>query len=633
MSIIETIGLAKDFGGEPVFSGVNLAVEPGRKIAVVGRNGSGKTTLVRILAGLDDDYKGTVRVAKGARVAYVPQKGFEFLPGETALDFACRDAYAMRAELERLADIMASGAGPEAQAAYGAYARLREPYDAMDGDAAEENAGRLLERVGLGSRTEVEASLLSGGERNVLALVKALARRPELLILDEPGNHLDLAGLAWLEEFIAGLPYAVLMVSHDRRMLDRVADEVLEVEGGRVTRYKGNYSAYRLEKLRSAAGQGQEWQADRKRVERLEALVRRFAEIARSRPDPAWGKRLRARRSQLERVKAEATERPDIGDRDARVSFAGEASKADLAVAVEGYSKAWDGVELISASSFTILNGERVALVGPNGSGKTSFLRDLVGRGSWDDPVLRVGPSMRVGYCAQHQETFDPAATVEESFLKILPTRREVQSHLSTFLFGYDDLDKKISSLSGGELNRLQMARASALKANFLVLDEPTNHLDIPMREAVEDALDGFEGTVLVVSHDRYFLDKVAERVVFIEDRRFIEYEGSFAEWWRDLGRPASSGEKAGKRAVGLEGRGRAVATGGGTADGGAAESRAMESRALEDAINAMERQKEEYERKIAGAFDRREFKLAKELAAELERHNARLDGLWRRME
>lgn len=621
MAIMEIIGLSKDFGGTPILKNVSLTIEPGEKVALVGRNGCGKTTLLRVAMGLDDDYKGVVRAAPGARLAYVRQKAPDFLPCESAAAYVCRDALERRAELERLAETMAGANERAAAEALARYAALREAYDDDGGDAAEEAADRLLQKAGLGHRADAAAETLSGGEKNVLALVRAVRRMPDLLVLDEPGNHLDMAGLAWLEDFIATLPCAVLLVSHDRRMLDRVATSVLELETGGLTRYAGTYSAYRLARLKQAAGQGQDWQADRKRIERLEALVRRFADIARSRPDPAWGKRLRAKRSQLERVRAEATERPDLGDRDARVSFLGEASKADLALRIDGYAKAYGGRVILEPSGFTVMNGERVALVGPNGSGKTSLVRDIVEFGSWDDERLRVGPSMVVGYCAQAQEVFDPGRTVEEEFLKLLPTRKDALAHLGRFLFSWDDLDKRISSLSGGELNRLQLARASAMRANFLILDEPTNHLDIPTREAVEDALADFDGTVLVVSHDRYFIEKVAERIVFIDRRRLVEYEGGFAEYWRDVG---SAGLSAGRRSTprGLEGRGRSTASSGASRGSG-------ESEGLEQRIEAMEREKERLERASATAFDERDFKRAKAVAAELERHNAVLKKLW----
>ena len=313
--------------------------------------------------------------------------------------------------------------------------------------------------------------------------------------------------------------------------------------------------------------------------------------------------------------------RSDIGNLDAAVSFLGEASKADLALTVKAYEKAYSNVSVLESSSFTILNGERVALVGPNGSGKTSFIRDLVTQGSWDSRELRIGPSMIVGYCAQHQDVFDASETLEDAFLKILPTRKEVFSHVGKFLFGYDDLAKRIGSLSGGELNRLQLARASALKANFLVLDEPTNHLDIPTREAVEEALADFEGTVLVVSHDRYFLEKVADRVIFIANKHLSEYEGGFAEYWRDIGSQSGSGSLKTGTAK-LTNRGKAVNRT--TSLGGSDLDIATETR-----IEAMEKQKEALEKRISECFARRDFKVAKGLANELAKHNSRLAELW----
>ncbi len=624
MAIIRVSGLSRDFGGDPILKNIELGIETGKKYGLVGRNGCGKTTLLKILAGIDDDYRGQLAIMPHARIVYVPQMAPDFSEGETCFDFLCRDIDALQAKLDALAEAMGNPDKRASSAAMRDYAAVRESFDAVDGDNARENADRLLARVGLAGKGENPAGSLSGGEKNIVSLARALLLRPDLLILDEPGNHLDTAGLAWLEEFLAGLPHAVLVVSHDRRLLDKVAEIILELDKAELTEWTGNYSSYRLQKLRNAAAQGRQWQADKRHVERLEEMVRRFAEIARSRADPAWGKRLRAGRSKLERVREEATERPDIGNRDAKVTFLGDASRADIALVVDGYSKAFGETVLFSGASFNVLNGERVALVGRNGCGKTSFLRDMIRDGSWDNAVLKVGPSMRLGYCSQHQELFDPDKTIEDEFLKLLPNSREVLGHLGKFLFDYNDLTKKISQLSGGELNRLQLARASAVKANFLVLDEPTNHLDIPTREAVEDALADFEGTVLVVSHDRYFLDKIAERVVFIDDRKFVEYEGNFGEYWRDIGsRQAAGGSQKAK----LEDRSRYV-------KGKALDPEIKSSlHALEEKINEMERGKEAYEKKMERAFDARDYELARDLAKKLEEHNKRLGDLWGKLD
>lgn len=630
MPLLEARKLSKDFGSSPLFSALDLSIEPGDKLALIGSNGCGKSTLIRVLLGLDDDYHGSVLRQNGLRTGYVPQKiPMEDL-NQSVLSFVLSEVYAMRTALEEQAVAMADPDPIRAARAMNNYARLREQYDALDGDQAEERASRMLERAGLKGLAANHLTSLSGGEQNVLALVKAMQGLPELLVLDEPGNHLDVHGLAWLEDFLAGLPCAVLMVSHDRRMLDQVATAVLELDKGRLSRYTGNYSAYRLAKLRGAASQGQAWQADRVRLERLEALVKKFEQIARARPDPAWGKRLRARRHQLERVKAQATERPDLGASGAKVSFSGEASRADLALSVSGYEKRYGQRELLSDCTFSILNGERVALVGPNGSGKTSFIRDLIESGSWDNPVIRVGPSMVLGYCAQDQSVFCPESTIEDEFLKILPTKAEVRKLLSGFGFGYQELDKEIVRLSGGELNRLQLARAAALKANFLVLDEPTNHLDIATREAFEEALEAFEGTILLVSHDRYLLDKVAGRVIFIDGKHIVEYEGSFAEWWRDLGRPRI--ERASAYSTGLDRRSQSLHSSKAPPGQQLARQPDNASAELEQTIAIMERQREDMERSIAQAIEARRFAQAKQLSGALEAHSRRLDDLWNKL-
>lgn len=632
--LLEAKNIRKDYCGTPVLVDASLCIEAGEKVALVGANGAGKSTLLRILIGEDEDYSGTVALRPGATVAYVPQYFPDF--SGTAAEYVAAEALRLRDGLRRAEEALASAAEGDLPRLLERYGELREEYDRMDGDGAEERARRYLSSLGLSRVADTPTEALSGGELNALALGRSLLTKSELLILDEPGNHLDAWGLAWLENFLAGIPQAVLVVSHNRYLLDRCVRRVVELEDGRTSSYAGGWSAYRREKLQRSAAQGMDWQADRKRLERLEALVARFEAIARARPDPAWGKRLRARRTQLERVRAEATEKPRVDGRRIEADFSVEASRADIAVSVAGYTRtvpdpAAPGGEriLFRDADLLIRTGERVALIGPNGSGKTTFLTDLVLRGSWDDRTLRIGPSLKVGWCAQHQETFDPERTIKEEFLRLGPSAEDaVVATLGRFLFPRETLNTKIGALSGGERNRLQLARATIIGADFLVLDEPTNHLDIPAREAIEEALADFKGTLLVVSHDRWFLDRLVDRVVEIDEGGFTSWEGNFSEFWFRSGaasRRGVSGARGGA-AAGIEGRGAALRRAGAEKRSGPP---AREEAVLIARIEALEAEAGELERRAAAALEAGDYRAARREGTELEGLRRTLDRLY----
>ena len=525
--------VSSHYGTQIVLDGVSLEIDEGEKLGLIGRNGSGKTTLLRLMAGQLQPTAGSVIVPRSTTVGYVPQ----YIDGGadgTALDFLLADYHRIVDELRCAERSLESAAETDLKSTLNAYQRARDAYDRMDGDQFTREAESTLASMGLGGKETQAVKYLSGGEQNVLSLTRALLSKPDLLILDEPGNHLDFNGLAWLEDFLTRFRGAVLIVSHNRYLLDRVAGGILELEHGHLTTYKGNYSAYRAQRLQQLLSQQSDYIANQKRLARLEALVQRFAQIARSSNDSAWGRRLRARRSQLDRERRQAVERPEMDTSSIHAQFHSAPTQANVAVHVRSYTRGYGDDLLFDDTEMEVAGGETVALVGANGSGKSTLLRDIVERGHWDSEHIRVGPSMKIGYSAQQQETLDDDHTVVEELLDVAPmTNRAAFNLLSTLMFDREELNKRVGDLSGGERNRLQIARLMALKPNLLILDEPTNHMDIPSQEAVEEALEDFQGTLLIVSHDRYFLDKLAQRVVEIRDRKLVSHHGNFSEFWR----------------------------------------------------------------------------------------------------
>ena len=609
--------IAKHYGAQTVLQSVSFKVSSSQKLGLIGPNGSGKTTMLRILLGQEPPSDGTAFLSRGVRVGYVPQY-VEYDEHDTVLECILAEHRRLTTVLHEQEKRLAQASDAEMDRALRAYQRARDDYDRIEGDRFPQRARAMLDALGLAGRGEQKIGALSGGEKNVLSLTQALLAEPDLLVLDEPANHLDYLGIAWLEDFLTKFKGAVLIVSHNRYLLDRVVEGILQFDGGGVRYYEGGYSTYRTTRLRELLAQQSDYIANRKRLAQLEALVKKFAQIARTHSDPKWGKRLRARRKQLEREKKQAVEKPILGPSSIRADFATEKTRANVALQVRGYSKAFGDLKLFEQVDLDISCGERVALVGPNGCGKTTLLRDIVQHGAWEHPVIRIGPSLRVGYGAQEQEVLRGDRTLLEEIMATAPmTRKEASALSARFLFGPDDFQKRVADLSGGERNRLQLARLMVLKPNFLILDEPTNHLDIPAREAVEEALDGFEGTILVVSHDRYFLDKIVHRVVEVRDRQLVSYSGNFTDFWyaqkeampRAVGR-ISKRRKDRERRRPERDLGKALA-------------------ALEQRIAEVEQQKIALERRVADSFARRDHREGRRATRQLEQLKTQLDDLY----
>ena len=625
MELLRFQNVVKDYGHVAVLQDVSFKVTSGQKLGLVGPNGSGKTSILRMLVGEEPTSGGIIRRAPRLKVGYVPQR-VEHDGRATVIDTVLREHDELERALRGAEERLASASSSELSFAEQEYEKALEAYQQVGGDRVPSQAIGMLDSLGLAGRSEELVGTLSGGEKNVLSLVRALLAGPELLLLDEPANHLDFEGLDWLEGFLASYRGAALIVSHNRYLLDRVVGQILHLEGGRVRQYAGNYTAYRSTLLREKISQGRDYVVNQRRLAQLEELVKRFEVMAHRTGDSSWGKRLRARRSQLSRERAQAVEKPTEEASSMRPRIDAEVSHADVALQVRGYSKAFGDLVLLEDAELDISAGERVALIGPNGSGKTTFIRDLMAVGAWDHPIIRVGPSLTVGYCGQEQEVLNEDRTVfDQIFYDAHISRDETYTVLARYMFGPDDYEKRVGDLSGGERNRLQLATVLTKNPNFLILDEPTNHLDIPAREAIEDLLTDYKGTILLVSHDRYFLDKIVGRVVELRDKKLVSHLGSFSEYWAErqaaLRPDRTRATTRGRRRE----RARRVNP--------QAEEKAREPSALDRQIAEAEQEKLALEKRVSEAFTRGDHREGGRIAKDLERKSAELNRLFSQWE
>jgi len=535
------------YATQPVFENLSWEIQDDGRVGLVGPNGCGKSTLLRLVAGeLTSDSGFTVR-RQGLSIGYLRQephlrRGHTVWQEALAASTELARVEAKLAHIEtRLADPAVYGDEKALARTLDQQARLLEEYERLGGPGYEGRVRSTLRSLGFSEADlDLPVEALSGGQKKLVGLAKLLVTQPDLLLLDEPDNHLDLAGKAFLEGFITGYRGAVIIVSHDRYLLDLVVDEIVELEDGRLTRYPGTYSEFAVEKELRTFRQQQLYQAQQKEIIRLEQAAKRLM---------TWGavydnvKFIRRGQSIMKRVeKMERVERPILERRRMGLELNGWRGSDKVLEIVDldkGFPATTNGpgvdeeeTIILAGLDLLVWQGERVGVIGPNGSGKSLLFRLILGEERPSGGLIKIGPSVKIGYYAQEHETLDYESTLIDTVRQVAPlSETDAVRFLGRFLFSYEQARGRVADLSGGERSRLQMALLMLSGANFLLLDEPTNNLDIASAEVLENALAEFEGTVCVISHDRYFLDRVVDRVVELDEGALTEYLGGYSDY------------------------------------------------------------------------------------------------------
>ena len=533
MIVLTVQNLHKAFGGNVVLKDVSLTLQDHQRMGLVGVNGCGKTTLLNILAGREHADGGSVSMMKDLRVGYMEQQ-YQAQGDSTVFEELKRvfePVFAMEEKLRALEHEMSEASETELRRMGENYARLNDAFEKADGYAWKSSVQGVL--AGLGFKKEQydqPARLLSGGELTRLCLAKLLLQKPDLLLLDEPTNHLDLSALDWLENYLNEYKGTLLVVSHDRYFLDKVCTHISELLLGALEQYSGNYSAYMAQRAERFEIRMRAWEQQQKMIAREEAIIARYKSFNREKSIKA----AESREKRLEKV--ERLDRPE-DEKQVRFRFEAKRRTGDDVMFIRDYSKSYGGRTLFKNVNLSLRAGDRVALLGPNGIGKSTLLKCLVGEEAPDTGNVRWGANVDMGYYDQKQEGLHPQKTVLDEVWDAFPRleQSQVRGALGLFLFTGEDVFMPIHTLSGGEKGRVALTKLMLHKDNLLLLDEPTNHLDMDSREVLEDALENFEGTILAVSHDRYFINRFARRVAVLTENGIKEYLGNFDDYMAKL--------------------------------------------------------------------------------------------------
>ena len=553
MIILSAQHIAKSFGVNAVLRDVSLTVQQGDRIGLVGVNGCGKSTLMRILAGLDAQDGGEISLVRGLRVGYLAQQNM-VTSGETVwneLQKVYEQVFAMEKKLRELEDEMAH-AHTDAQrfAQLSAdYDRLTQRFEEADGYSWKSMVSGVLNGLGFKpAQYDQCVDSLSGGEQTRLCLARLLLQKPDLLLLDEPTNHLDTETLQWLENYLAAYKGSVLVISHDRYFLDHVCTGIVEILMGASEQYNGNYTRYIAQRQERFESRMRAYEIQQKEIERQQAIIARYRMFNREKSIRAAESREKA----LDRM--EKLEKP-VDERAIRFSFEARRRTGEDVLQLTEISKSFGEKHLFHDLTLRVRAGDRVALIGPNGVGKSTLIKIIVGEEQPDTGFIRYGSNVDIGYYDQHQSTLHADKTALDEIWDRFPQMEQsnVRGALGMFLFTGDDVFKPIHTLSGGEKGRVALTALMLRKDNLLLLDEPTNHLDMDSREVLEDALTDFGGTIITVSHDRYFINRIANRIIEMQPDGVTEYIGNYDDYIERKNRPVAVEAEAGKTKTELE--------------------------------------------------------------------------------
>ena len=533
MIILQTQNVARRFGSEYLFKNVNLQVQDRSRVALVGRNGAGKTTLLKMLAQITQPDEGEISTKKDTTIGYLAQdQGLDSsLTIWNELDTVYADLHEQENKIHVLENKIATldSSTDEYADVLRQYDLLQSNYASNGGFEIESQMRGVLNGFGFADEYQTVVSSLSGGQKTKLALAKLLLQKPDLLILDEPTNHLDMTILGWLEDFLKNYSGALLIVSHDRYFLDLVVNEVYDMSQGTLKHYTGNYSQFMDLKAEDLKTEMKHYEHQQAEINKLEDFVNR--NIVRA----STTKRAQARRKQLDKMKV--MDRPTTDDQSIHFTFKQDSPSGNIVLRADELAIGYDDKKIAGPINFELVKPNRLGVIGPNGIGKSTMIRTILSMIPKISGDVKLGANVKVGYYDQEQQVLHPNKTVLQEIWDDYPTvdEREIRTLLGSFLFIGDDVFKTVSSLSGGEKARLQLTKLSFEHSNFLVLDEPTNHLDIDSREVLEHAINEFDGTVLFISHDRYFINQVATQILAVSENNSAVYEGDYDDYLLEL--------------------------------------------------------------------------------------------------